>query len=311
MTKKQTTYTALLLLFGVLAYSLSTVPFTFSYDHGPNYENVSIDTTVNVTDAKPEILQILINSASSITLSAGTTTTVDVVLVLRDYNGAGTIAGVNGTFYFESNSSSDPANNNSLYRNVTCVNSTPAYGVGSNLINYTCNFFVYYYAVNGTWYVNATVIDDFAFTASDTNTTTIDALYALNVTTLIDYGDMVLTDNSDNMTANITNLGNLPINMTVFSYGAVSGDGLAMNCSQGNISAEHQKFSHNVSANYTQKTATPGNPVSPADMALQVQKQTVPATQITNTTYWQLYVSADNNPYGVCNGTLVFAAYAG
>jgi len=60
---------------------------------------------------------------------------------------------------------------------------------------------------------------------------------------LIDYGDMAVGATSTVQEANNTNIGNRRINISVYGYGHTPNDGLAMNCTIGNISVENEKFS--------------------------------------------------------------------
>lgn len=276
-----------------------------SYDHGTNWRNVSVDTTLNVTDSPPTITSIALEDASGITLNAGSTTVINCNLTVRDYNGAATIEGVNATYYdAKFNASDDPDNNNTHYSNASCreVN------VNGYFANYTCAFTVYYYANNGSqWTCNATAIDDYNFTDTETNTSTINQVYALNVTSPIDYGNISVGDTSNNRTANVTNIGNVPMNVTVFGFGNSSGDQQAMVCNFGNISVAYEKWSIDSADDYAAKTALTGNPLAPQQMALRIEKQTQPAELMRNTTYWQIQVPA-KPIFGRCNGTIVFSA---
>ncbi|MFH1505730.1 MAG: hypothetical protein ABIE94_01940 [archaeon] len=310
MMKKQWNYAALLTIVVLLAYSAWMMPLTFSYSHGPNYENVSVDTQVNVTNAKPEIMTVLIeNGNASVILTAGGTETITCFVMVMDYNGGDDIAEVNATLHYYLNDTSDPLNNNTLYRNYTCLGGA-AGGPSGYYKNFTCNFEVYYFALNGTWYCNATAIDDFNFTDTEWNTTVFDPLYALNVTRLIDYGDLPVTNTSKNKTANVTNFGNTPINITVFSFGAVEDDGLAMNCTQRNISAVYQKWSIQPDEDYAAKTSASGTQAGAQQLGMTIAKATQAGSAFysTNITYWQIQVPEDTNPFGICNGTLVFTA---
>jgi|GEM_PF-6890620 len=83
----------LLLILAIIGSLLILTPFSSSYTHGPNYENVTIDTTVNVTESKPVIMSIIIqDAAASITLNAGGNITVYCNVTIRDYNGGDTIS---------------------------------------------------------------------------------------------------------------------------------------------------------------------------------------------------------------------------
>jgi hypothetical protein len=69
----------LLLLLAIIAYAAGTALFTYSWAAGPNYKNVTVDTTVNITNSLPTVLSVIINTDNTttgiknITLNAGTT----------------------------------------------------------------------------------------------------------------------------------------------------------------------------------------------------------------------------------------------
>jgi hypothetical protein len=170
---------------------------------------------------------------------------------------------------------------------------------------------VQYYANVGPWSCNVTATDDYAFNNVsrqqwNINHTFINPYFALNVTSLIDYGNLAVGDISTVQQANITNFGNTNINVSLYGYGNVTGDGLAMYCEVGNISVQNQKFNliggGDVSL-YTNLSSTaqqvPG---------LTIFQQTNDSQRVVNQTYWLLYVPP--NPFGRCNGTVVFQAEA-
>jgi len=285
----------MLLLLAVLLYN---VVFSYSYSVGPNYRNVTIDTRVNVTNAGPEVRLIRMNDP--ITLTAGSPTYVECNVSVLDFNGGGDINRTEAIFYHSTSSSTASDDNNTHYTNATC---TP-YAQGGDWKNFTCGFQVYYYALNGTWTCNATTYDNRSYNDTKLNTTTIDALLALNVSpTLIDYGNLSVSDTSVNKSANVTNIGNVPINISVKGYGATENDGLAFVCAVGNISIANERYSINRSHSYTQKSSLQA---SFQQTNLTIQKQNVTGQFKTNATYWQLYVPP--NPFGICNGTIVFQA---
>ncbi len=272
--------------------------FSYSYSVGPNYRNVSIDTRVNITNAAPIITQVTL--PNPVVLTAGGLTVVQCNVSVMDYNGATDINTTNATLYHSSSSSGAADDNNTHYTNLSCG----AVSQAGNYKNFTCNFSVYYYALNGTWTCNASANDSMSYNATNLNTTTFSQVLALNVTPLIDYGNLSVGSTSENQTASVTNIGNVPINVSVLGYGNKSGDGLAFVCAQGNITIANEKFAINDTADYAAKTS-----LSTAFQKtnLTIAKQT-DATLQTNTTYWQLYVPP--NPFGLCNGTVVFQADA-
>jgi D-mannonate dehydratase len=156
-----------------------------------------------------------------------------------------------------------------------------------------------------------TAIETYNFTASRTNTTVIDPLYALNVTSSLNYGNLAVEDYSNNLTANITNFGNMNINVSVYGYGGTDftqGENLSMICQYGNISINWERYSltdngpGDAFENKTSLTSTP------TDMNLTVYHRLDDSAESFNNTYWQLYVAP--NPFGTCNGTVVFTAVA-
>jgi hypothetical protein len=295
-----------LFLFILIVYAyLSQSPVT-SWGHDANYRNVTVRTTVNVTQAYPEILNITCYSNSDVTLNAGSTKNINCTVEIRDYNGGGDINNTNMTFYYYLNASSDPEDNNTHYTNYTCVNGT----VSGYYVNWTCAVDIWYYANNGSWRANITVSDKYNLTRRSYRNVTISPLYALNVTTPIDFGSMAVGDTSGATQANITNLGNRPINISLYGYGGeneTTGAGLAMICDIRNITRENEKYAINIT-DYEFMTSITGSAVTIPDLV--VNKQTLAGTQVINSTYWRLHVNESTNPFGICNGTVVFNAVA-
>lgn len=285
----------LLILFAAFAIIISSVNAQYNYDH------VNVTTIVNVTNALPEILNVTVEGANdNITLNAGMTRTVTCNATIRDYNGFNDIDVVNATLYHHLNSSDDADDMNYHYTNTSCAE---ADNDGQYLANYTCTFDVYYFANNGTWNCNVTVEDMYNFTDSEYNSTNIDSLYALNVTDTIDYGNLSVTEYSDNITATVTNFGNMDINVSVLGYGQTEGDGLGFVCGTGtNISVEHQRFA-GTTIDWSSKIPLAS---TNQDVGITVAQQQDDLTPVTADTYWQLYVPP--NPFGVCTGTVRFTA---
>ncbi|MFH1649712.1 MAG: hypothetical protein ABIA93_04140 [Candidatus Woesearchaeota archaeon] len=273
-----------------------------------SYDPENVTTLVNITNSAPFITRVTIDenvgAFATLTLSQGGTRQILCNVTVTDYNSVADIANVNATFFHSSVTVTDPNDNNNHYTNDTC---SQVADDGLNTANYTCIFDVFYYANNGTWTCNASTIDQQAFTGSLSNTSTIDPLYAINVTPTIDYGNMAVGDISNNETLNITNFGNRDINITVLGYGEAELDDLSMVCDYGNISIGNQHFSLTpVDFGSKQVLATTATQVT----ALTVIQQTNDSMAVTNTTYWQLEIPLDENPAGQCNGTVVVEAIA-
>lgn len=289
------------LVFGVviLVTFVSIVGFVSSL----NYDMVNVTVKVNVTGSFPEVKYVVVGAPApaNITLNAGSTRLVQCNATIRDYNGFNDLTGVNATFYYQLNLSNQSDDKNEHYTNASC-NETA--NDGQFIANYSCTFDVMYAAFNGTWYCNVTATDNKNFTGSANNSTRINPLYALNVTDLIDYGNLSVTEYSANKTAVVTNFGNMAINVSVLGYGQSQGDGLGFVCQFGtNISIEYQRFSPSASDGWAAKT-----PLSATnqDMRSTLARQTNDAVPVNLTTYWQLYVPP--NPFGLCTGTVRFTA---
>jgi len=284
---------------------------------GPNYKNVTVWTHVNITHSRPEVLNVTIfetfnTSATSITVAAGATKRITCNATIRSWDGFNDIVYVNATLWHWSTSNHSAIdNNNSHYTNASCfINNTIANTSGF-IGYYECNFDVYYYANNGTWACNVTALNSWNYNGSGYNTTTFYPVYALNVTNGIDYGNVAVYAYSNETVANVTNFGNMAINLSVEGYGTKRGDGLAMNCStNGNISVANERFSLSSTGNNgaAWSVKTPLNSSQDLVANLTMPKQTIPGSQIINSTYWQLYIPP--NPAGNCTGWIVFTAMA-
>ena len=107
--------------------------------------------------------------------------------------------------------------------------------------------------------------------------------------------------------ANVTNLGNVNINISVKGYARNLSDGLAMVCEVGNISIGNEKYSSIPSMTPTDfRNLTIANSLI---SNMTVRQQTNASENSLNSTYWILYVPP--NPFGQCNGTVVFQAEFG
>ncbi|MGV8085993.1 MAG: hypothetical protein ACP5N1_00025 [Candidatus Woesearchaeota archaeon] len=277
---------------------------------GSNYKNVTVQTQVNITNSKPEILNVTIYessnfSARNITVNAGSLKTVFCNATVRDWNGFNDIVYLNATLWHMFTSSFNSAdNNNTHYTNSSCVLNS---SISSTIGFYVCSFDIWYYSNNGTWMCNVTIMDTSNTDNYGNGTTVFYPVYALNVTDGINFGNVAVEDYSGNNTANVTNVGNMNINLSVEGYGARRGDGLAMNCSLGgNITVSNERFSI-ADIDWTLKTNLTS--ISQTIQNLTILKQTT-SDIITNSTYWQLYIDSTNNPAGNCTGYVIFTALA-
>ncbi len=279
----------------ILDYNITSGTLVFNASHFTSYYAAENNT-------EPPVIDYVFMSDGEIILSAGTTHTVNCYVSVSDSLGIDNIASANATFYYYLNTSSQSDNNLVHYTDTSCdLNQT-------NLTNkiFSCNFNVQYYANNGTWICNATAYNNQSASVFAVNSTTINPLYAINLTDGILFGDVQSNVSSANVTVNITNLGNMPVNVTLQGYALMIGDNTAMTCSDNtNISIDAIRFSSNNTANFNQKTPMNGS-IQPLNFIINKQQN---STLIFNTTYWQI----SPNPGSInriCNGHVIFDAQA-
>ena len=109
--------------------------------------------------------------------------------------------------------------------------------------------------------------------------------------------------------ANITNFGNTNINISLYGFGGdneTTGAGLSMICDVRNITLSNERYGLSSATIYDSM-----NPVTGAYApiaGLTIPQQTDDAQPVINSTYWRLYVNVTTNPFGICNGTVIFSA---
>ena len=284
--------------------------------------NATVKTNLTVGNVYPEVLNVSIDAdAASITLTPNSTKTVFCAAVVRDFNGQADITSVNATFYDSVVSSHGAADdNNDHYTNSSCDITLDtggyngftddAYNVLSN-----CTFQVEYYANPETWNCNVTATDSYSWIDSDFDIITMSQLLSIELPDVIDYGEVNATAFSSQNITNVTNRGNVALNLSLEGYGFVEEDGNAMNCtlgSNGNISIEHEKYnltaSHpgtltaaQIEANYTNLTTT-----AVIKNFNLTRRQNDAVNEAWNQTYWRIYVPT--GVAGTCEGFIKFGA---
>ncbi|MGV8162914.1 MAG: hypothetical protein ACP5N2_06305 [Candidatus Nanoarchaeia archaeon] len=269
-------------------------------DSSGNIANSS-SYNLNVSWYQPVIQRV--SSTNTVMLNPGSTKRVECNATVYEGNGAIDILNVSASLFRSNTSLFDSEDDNYHYTNSSCA----ALSSSGNMSNYTCSFQVQYYALNGSWNCTVVAYDVDYFSGVNTTTSFVEPLYALNLSTeSLEYGDMSPGNTSIDKSINITNLGNMNINITVHGYGgdnSLTGAGYAMRCVSGeNISVNNQRYSTLSGMNFNQKNQLTSLPVH---LNLTMQKQTLSNTLIINNSYWQLYVPPMPS-VTQCNGTIVF-----
>ena len=91
----------------------------------------------------------------------------------------------------------------------------------------------------------------------------------------------------------------------MYGYGNQSNDGLSLVCEVGNISIGMEKYGFDEAGDFDTQFTNLTNTATQIS-SLTIGRVTVDDTESFNTTWWRLYVPP--NPFGECNGTVVFQA---
>ncbi len=298
-------------------------------NNGDNY--ISGETNVNVTGAGYDIVSnITINSPPNISfvsvddfltsppdyidLIPADTKEVTCSAIINEYDGEESITNVTGRFFDNIASGYyELEDNNNHYRNNSCyINYT--YG-SLNEVEVTCNFYVWYYANSQEWNCTIEAQDNFSINSSGSDTSFVNPLLALGVDSPIQF--VLFEDQriSNESILDVTNYGNVKINLSLSGYGFTPEDGNAMNCTLGsikNISIEYEKYNLTKSnpgildltqfiTDYTNLSSVPK--VNSFNLNY---RQEDSFNEAVNSTYWRVYVPEEIS--GDCQGNIVFGA---
>jgi hypothetical protein len=258
--------------------------------------------SVNITYTSPNVSFLF--SDPTVVLNAGFRKIVTCNASIMDFDGNTTIRRTNATLYLNGTSPTAVDSNVSHYTNLTGRNVS----ANRTTINVSYSFPLMYYAANGTWICNVTVNDTYTVTHHIT-TFNIDPLFAINITsTNLSFGNIGAGYTSSNITENFTNIGNQPLNVTVYGYGTNPGDNSSFSCpGNNNISYGYMRYSFNISAGFDEKENLTANPI-PINVFVGTQ---INSTIRTNISYWQAKVPELFPVTGVCNGTIIFEGSSG
>ncbi len=250
--------------------------------------------------------------ANEIDLLPATTKEITCIANITDYDGENDLKNISMVFFDSSYSHGIGDDNNYHYTNDSCyLNSS--FG-NQNQIQAICKFNIDYYSNPGTWNCYVEVYDNLSISKNSTDQTSINTLLALGVDGPVDFGEINSKNISNEIILNVTNYGNVQVNLSLSGYAVNEGDGFAMNCSLGdmNISIEYEKF------NLTSSNPGAGDLSSFNDVYenlssdVKVKKfnlnyrQDDTENKAVNSTYWRIYVPEGAG--GSCQGNIVIGA---
>ena len=309
----------------ILEFVLVLILFSFFPNNvfaGIAEDNVTVQTFLDVGTVYPEVLRVEIEEgASNLALIPATTRKINCVAIAVDYNGD-TDMNVSTAEFFDNVASSYGGgdDNNYHYSNASCNISTTfadwnGYTDDAYLAMINCTFDIWYYANEETWNCTIFLNDTSALSTTNSSTITVDPLLALGLPDSIHYGTVNATYVSDENVTNVTNYGNVPINLSLNGYGFTENDGNAMNCTLGankNITIINEKYNLTQTTsgaldltsfieNYVNLTSAPVTKRFDLNY-----RQNDALNEAWNQTYWRIYVPL--GVAGTCQGNVIFGA---
>ncbi|MFH1642756.1 MAG: hypothetical protein ABIC04_07725 [Nanoarchaeota archaeon] len=280
-----------------------------------------------VWNTEPNVTRVVI-SPSSIDLTPGNRTRVNCTAFVWDYNGWRDLNVSNATFFHDTVDHDSVNDNNNHYsaNSTQCQCTESAENPFGTNATCTCWFDVWYYAYNGTWVCNMTISDRggnaslegsdrvFNFNSSNYDTAEINTVIAINTPLEIDYGNLSVTETSTPKGANISNYGNVKLNVSVRGYGGDNANIFGMNqgntsmiCDYRNITIANERFAFSNETAFDSMTPL-YNDSRFMGLVLPFRMNDTISKNDTNTTYWKLQVPLSVG--GFCNGTVQFDAIA-
>lgn len=284
-------------------------------------QSVTVRTQLEVGAVFPEVLNISVNGGSDIVLIANSTKELVCLGLIRDYNNESDFQLVEAEFFDVIGSTYGGADdNNEHYTNSSCqiINDTQGLfgSVDDEFIALAnCTFDLEYYSNAGQWNCTMKVTDKTALTDTNSKSSTILDLLAVGLPDSINYGLVNATYVSDEQLANVTNVGNTQLNLSLSGYAQTPGDGYAMNCSRGsnpfiNILYEKYNLSSStagaLSLSETENYYLNLTAVETVRSFNLPQRQNDAFNEAVNSTYWRIYVP--RGVAGTCEGNIVFGA---
>ena len=283
--------------------------------HGYGYDivdNITLNSPPNITSV--EVDDDLTVPPNEVDLVPADTKEVTCKAIVTEYEGKNSLSNATGRFFDNFVSNYNATDDNNLhYTNNSCYINY-SYG-NANEAEVLCKFYVWYYANSQNWNCTVDVSDNLSIHSRKGDITFINPLLALGLDSVIDFSLFEDMDISNESKFNVTNYGNVKINLSLSGYGFIENDGNAMNCSSGeikNIPISNERFNltkSNIGAiNISEFGKKYVNLTSAPDVKkfnLDYRKNDF-INDAINLTYWRIYVPT--GVYGNCQGNIIFGA---
>lgn len=228
------------------------------------------------------------------------------------YDGEYSITNASAKLFDNVNSLYDSLDdNNSHYTNYSC-DIDYSYG-NSDEVKISCKFNLWYYANSENWNCTIETMDNLSTYGRGGDLSFVNPLLALGLDSIATF-NLNIGQITDEEQLNVTNYGNVKINLSLSGYAATENDGLSMNCTEGD---------KNISINYTKFNLTASNPGAITLTDFQNEyvnltsypkvkdfnlnyRQNENANEAVDSTYWRIYVPSTVS--GNCQGNIIFGA---
>lgn len=275
------------------------------YDMAPN---ISMNSPLILSDI--EVDDIYPSPEDEIDLTPNATTQIFCTAITTGYEPSTSLTNATATFYASTSNPTDPDDNNDHYTNSSCEINTSYGTIMEAQIN--CSLQIQYYANSDNWQCQINVTDNKSYSTTGANQTFVNTLLAIGTNSTLDFGEVNASELTSEKIIEITNYGNVKINISLSGYGETQGDEDSMICTNNNISVEHTKYNMTESnpgsitlaqaeALYTNLTSSPIT-----EKFNMNSRQNDIVNEAKNNTYWRVYV-----PQEVafsCQGHIVLGA---
>lgn len=264
----------------------------------------AVTSTASVTNAAPTVGTI--TATDPVTLSESTNVTVWCNATVTDTNGYSDVSTVSAKLWDPASTTEGAGNDyNNHFTNSTCTLS----GGSGTTVNAACSFNVHYSANAAEWTCKLTATDAGALTGTASATdVTVNQLKALStVSASLAFSELALgATSSSDKNINVTNTGNVLIDVSVDGYGAIDGDGKSMTCTIGTITLANVKYNLTADQDYTANmTALTDSAVTLTDFNLAAES--TDNTASAELIYWKLKIPT-TGVGGSCSGNVVVTA---
>jgi len=294
------------------------------FDTGDGYitGNVSLNVTGAGYDVAPglrlnsfpNVTSVLVDDSiktpeNEIDLIAASTRKVVCEAVVEEYDNQ-SLNNATARFFADSSFYGDSDDNNTHYTNNSCFMNSSYGNQGQTKIN--CSFQVQYYANSENWTCVIEAEDNLSVEGNGSDKTFINSLLSIGAVSEVGFGNISKGTVTDETVLNITNYGNVEVDLSLYGYGGQEDDNLSMTCKTGNISIDYTKYNltasnpgeRNLSEIENFYLNLSSNPVS-RDFNLGYRTDDFINNAI-KPTYWRVY--APESIEGNCSGNIVLGA---